>query len=93
MITQIISNKIKSGTKEEYILISKKFCEALVADEGAIEARVYEDINSDTNVVNIVRWNTEAEAEKHLDSPTFQKFIPQLLPFFEGNTTTVLIER
>ena len=40
-----------------------KICEALVADEGAIEARVYEDINSDTNVVNIVRWNTEAEAE------------------------------
>lgn len=93
MITQIITNKIKEGTKEDYIKVSKAFCEAVVARDGCLDAKVYEDTQSDTSVVNIVRWNSLEEAEALNRSATFREFIPQMIPYFAGNDTIVLIER
>lgn len=92
MITQIITNHIKEGHKSEYIAVSKAFCAAMVENEGALEATVYEVKDAENDVVNIVRWNSEAEADALLASETFRKFVPQLSAYFNGNETIVLSE-
>ena len=90
MITQVITNRVKPGAQRQYIAISKAFCKAMVERDGCLESNVFLDKDCDTNIVNVVKWNTVEEAEAFLQSDTCKEFFPQFHDLFEGNTTLVL---
>ena len=84
MVTRIITNHIKPGTKAEYIAASKAFCAALVERNGCLEARVY-DVPDRDDVVNIEVWPDRETAEAVTATPTFAEFLPELGKYFLGS--------
>lgn len=91
MITRIVTNRVKPGKRKEYIAVSRDFCAALVKECGCLEAKVYEDLDSD-NVINIECWPDRESAVAVTGTKTFKEYLPRLMPCFDGNESLFLQE-
>lgn len=93
MITRIVINHVKEGHKGEYIEVSKAFLKELKETCGLIEGGVFEVEETENDVINVEKWPDKETAEAVLKSPVFQKYMPQLMQFFNGNETMILHEK
>ena len=91
MIYHIVKNTVKPGTRKDYGLISREFCDAM-EHFGAASAKVLFDEQDETTEVNITLWSNREKLEAFLNSGIPQRFYPRLLPYFDGNTELVLTE-
>ena len=92
MITITAKSWVKTGKREDFLVLAKKMVKGSRKEKGCISYNLYEDIKNPDVFIVIEEWEDETAIQNHNTSKHFTEIVPEMGKLRQGKPEVHLLK-